>query len=234
MKIYKSYGTTIKDLDEKKGIVTVYANAFNNEDSDGDISIPGSFKKTLQESFKRLKWFLNHNPTQLLGVPIEGKEDEHGLLMTGQLNMQKTIAKDTLEDYKMFAEHGRTLEHSIGVQAIKRCDDDRRKVKEWKLWEYSTLTSWGANSMTPLVGIKDAKADGDNAREILDYYDNTIRYLQSIMRKGSYTDERFKQIDKKLKELKTLVQPGNSPTDGADFDPIKYLNDNLTLLKCRN
>ncbi len=39
--------------------------------------------------------------------------------MVGQLNLEKQIGRDTLADYKLFAENGRTLEHSIGVKAIK-------------------------------------------------------------------------------------------------------------------
>lgn len=61
-----------------------------------------------------------------------------------------------LEDYKLYAEYGKTLEHSIGVKAIKRDDKDKRIVKEWSLWEYSTLSSWGANPQTFLIDIKNA------------------------------------------------------------------------------
>ena len=33
----------------------------------------------------------------------------------GELNMKKEVSRDTYEDYKLYAEHGRTLEHSVGV-----------------------------------------------------------------------------------------------------------------------
>ena len=112
------YKTKANDLDEAKGIVTVAVNGIGIVDSQNDISMPGSFNKTLKENIARMKWFLNHDTTQLLGVPLEGEERDGNLVMVGQLNLAKQIGRDTLEDYKLYAAAGRTLEHSIGVQAI--------------------------------------------------------------------------------------------------------------------
>ncbi len=194
MKQYKDFNSQIKDLDEK-GRVLVAANAIGNVDSDNDISKEGSFDKTLREGFKRVKWLLNHGDI-LLGVPIEGKQNGKYLEMLGQLNMKKQISRDIYEDYKLYAEHGKTLEHSIGVNAIKwSMKDDVREVTEWKLWEYSTLTRWGANEDTPMLGIKEAKSNGD-----------ALQLLDLMLRKGKYSDERFNLIENKIKELKSLMQ----------------------------
>lgn len=100
MKQYKDYTTVIKDIDEK-GRVLVAANALGNVDADKDISMEGSFQKTLKDNFSRLKWFLNHDRDILLGVPVEGKEKYPYLEMLGQLNMKKQISRDTYEDYKL-------------------------------------------------------------------------------------------------------------------------------------
>lgn len=194
MKQYKDFNSQIKDLDEK-GRVLVAANAIGNVDSDNDISKEGSFDKTLREGFKRVKWLLNHGDI-LLGVPIEGKQNGKYLEMLGQLNMKKQISRDIYEDYKLYAEHGKTLEHSIGVNAIKwSMKDDVREVTEWKLWEYSTLTRWGANEDTPMLGIKEAKSNED-----------ALQLLDLMLRKGKYSDERFNLIENKIKELKSLMQ----------------------------
>lgn len=194
MKQYKDFNSQIKDLDEK-GRVLVAANAIGNVDSDNDISKEGSFDKTLREGFKRVKWLLNHGDI-LLGVPIEGKQNGKYLEMLGQLNMKKQISRDIYEDYKLYAEHGKTLEHSIGVNAIKwSMKDDVREVTEWKLWEYSTLTRWGANEDTPMLGIKEAKSNED-----------ALHMLDLMLRKGKYSDERFNLIENKIKELKSLMQ----------------------------
>jgi HK97 family phage prohead protease len=199
--MYKDFETKIEDVDEK-GQVLVAANALNNVDSDKDISNPGSFTKTLKENFSRVRWFLNHNKEQLLGVPMKGWEEGVYLKMLGQLNLKKEIARDTYEDYKLYAEHGRSLEHSIGVNAVKeKKEGDFRRVFEWKLWEYSTLTSWGANDMTPMLGIKEFKGLQDE-----------IDWLEIKMRKGNFTDDRFKEIEKHLQILRSLSTEPDTAT----------------------
>ena len=184
------------DLDEASGIITVAANAFGNIDSDRDISMPGSFSRTIKENFARLKWFLNHNREQLLGVPLEAKETDAYLQVRGQLNMKKQIGRDTYEDYRLYAENGLSLEHSIGVDAIKFIEDREnnvRKVTEWKWWEYSTLTSWGANDRTPMIEMKSLDLLPD------------LAFLELKMKKGNYTDETFIEIEKSIYRIKSLL-----------------------------
>lgn len=195
------YPSQIKDLTEK-GMVKIAVNAFNNEDSDGDISMPGSFKKTLTEHFDRVRWFLNHDTTQLLGVPVKGYEEGRHLVMEAKFNLEKQIAKDTYQDYKLYAEHGKTLEHSIGVQAMQyEIDRERgiRRVKEWKLWEFSTLTSWGANQDTPLLGIK--------------------AMLEQMQANKDYSDQRKRAIENAYESL--FIEPARTTREGeADFKKL--------------
>lgn len=200
MKQYKDFETTIKDVDEK-GRVLVAANAIGNVDADKQISETGSFDKTLKENFHRLKWFLNHDKNLLLGVPIEGKQVDSQLQMLGQLNMKKQLSKDTYEDYKLYAEYGKSLEHSIGVEAVKAdSGKEVQRVFEWKLWEYSTLYSWGANEMTPMLGLKSQK---DIA--------GTIDFLDIMFKKGNYTDKRYSEIEQLMIKLKSLsTEPDDS------------------------
>lgn len=179
--------TRTNDVDEK-GIVTVAVNGIGIEDSDGDISAKGSFNKTLKENFPRVKWLYNHDRTVLLGCPIEGKEMDGNLVMTGAINLKKQIGRDVLEDYKLYAEYGKTLEHSIGVRAVKRDDKDKRIVKEWALWEYSTLSSWGANPQTFLIDIKNM--EGDTVRDHIEFLKKALS-----MR---YSDEKLKELDMNL------------------------------------
>ena len=190
------YKTKANDLDEAKGIVTVAVNGIGIVDSQNDISMPGSFTKTLSENIARMKWFLNHDVTQLLGVPLEGAEKDGNLVMVGQLNLAKQIGRDTLEDYKLFAAAGRTLEHSIGVQAIKRDKEDPRKVLEWKMWEYSTLTNWGSNPQTFLVGIKNDSPGDVRAN---------IEFIRQAL-KMRYSDARLKLYEMKLDMLNKALE----------------------------
>jgi hypothetical protein len=191
MKQFKTFGTQVKDVD-KKGRVLVAANAIGNVDSDRDRSMSGSFNKTIKDNFPRLKWFLNHDTTKLLGVPIEAAERSAYLQILGQLNMNKQISIDIYEDYKLYAEYGRTLEHSIGVEAKKsKMVDNVREVYEWMLWEFSTVTGWGSNPDTPMLSIK-------SANEVYD----EIQWNETRLKKGNYSDATFKKIDLYLTKLK--------------------------------
>ena len=190
----KSLSYQVKDLDEAKGIVTVYINAFNNEDSDGDISAPGSFKRTFKNNISIIKHLLNHNGDYLLGLPLELKEDTRGAIAVSQMNMKKQIVKDVFEDYRLFAEMQRSLDHSVRVRAIKRDTDDERIVLEWRLWEYSTLYTWGANPDTPMIDIK------------------SMDELEVMMRDGNYSDEKAKIIEETYNKLKQLISdPQDTP-----------------------
>ena len=214
----KDFGSQIKDLDSAKGIVTVYINAFNNEDTDGDISEPGSFKRTFRHNGHRIKHLLNHDIWKLIGVPLKLWEDEIGAIARSQLNMNKELGRDVFEDYKLYAENGKTLEHSVRVYPVKRSTEDNRRVIEWKLWEYSTLYGWGANEETPLIDLKNL--DEINLTEIL-------ADLELMLSKGNYSDTRGKAIEEKYEQLKALINdtqkdPSGTPkTDpqGTHSDP---------------
>lgn len=219
MKQSKEYKSKIEDVDEK-GRVLVAANAIGNVDADSDRSLNGSFDKTLKENFNRLKWYLNHDKNLLLGVPIEGRQEGKYLKLLGQLNMKKQISLDTYEDYKLYAEYGKSLEHSIGVEAIKwTMNEEIRDVGEWKLWEYSTLTSWGANWDTPLMGMKS-----------LNEIPNAIDWLDLKLRKGNYSDKKFELIEKELILLRSLcTEPDISthqtkPNDSENFQILTIHN----------
>ena len=205
------YETKALDVTEK-GIVTVGVNGIGIEDAQHDISMPGSFKDTLKEDINKMRWFLNHDTRQLLGVPLSGEEKDNNLIMTGQLNLNKQIGRDILEDYKLFRDAGRTLEHSIGVKALARDEEDRRKVLKWRMLEYSTLTGWGANPQTFLVGIKSATSE--QIREAVDF-------IRLAFKQHGYSEERLKNYDMELNLLLKSLAGGlvvTCPCCGYQFD----------------
>lgn len=206
------YKTKANDVDEK-GIVTVAVNGIGVKDSQGDISMPGSFDKTLTEHIHKMRWFLNHKTDQLLGVPLSGKEENGNLVMVGKINLEKQMGRDVLADYKLYAENGRTLEHSIGVSAVKSDEADKSKVLEWKMWEYSTLTAWGANPQTFLVNIKSATRE---------QVEEAARFLSKAAEgKYGHSDERLNSFDMELKKLLKALDGANivkCPYCGKEFD----------------
>lgn len=217
--MYKNVKSSVKDVDNT-GRIVVAANAFGNVDSDKDVSMRGSFTKTLKEHFDRVRWYLNHKTDQLLGVPIEGIETPDYLQIVGQLNLKVQIGRDIYEHYKLFAEYGKSLEHSIGVDAIKYNDDQGiRKVSEWKLWEYSTLTSWGANPNTPVIAIKE-----NNPLAAIDW-------LELIIKKGNFSDETFMSIESTLESLKSLMEPEQTTPETQPIGLVDMADISTTFIK---
>jgi HK97 family phage prohead protease len=224
--LFKNLEYQVKDLDTEKGIVTVYINSFNNQDSDGDISLPGSFKRTFKNNGQTIQHWLNHDRDKLIGVPIKFYEDDFGAIAVSQLNINKQLGRDVFEDYKLFAAHDKTLQHSVRVQPIK-FEEDRagdkysRRVSEWKLvMEFSTLYGWGANQQTPLIDIKSL---GD---------------LELMMTEGNYSDEKARLIEETYNKLKKLlnnqdiIDPPDTPeTDPSTLDTrlVKYFYDKLKI-----
>lgn len=197
---FKSLSTDIKDLDEKQGIVVAYAAVYGNQDSDGDISMPGSLTKTVKDHFKRIRVLKDHNPTQMLGVPLEiDTNDSYGLGTKTQFNMSKDISKDMFSDIQLMMENGLNAELSIGFGKTIRDAKDARKIKEYTfLGEYSFLSSWAANSLATVQGIK----------SVQNYYG-----VMEILQKSynlPYSDKRLVQIEALLKSLTT--EPVHEPT----------------------
>jgi HK97 family phage prohead protease len=192
----KSISHEIKGLDEEKGIVEAYANVYNFEDSDGDISAPGSFKRTVNNNAKRIKVLKDHMPHVKLGVPLEmDAEDPYGLRTVTQFNMEKAVSRDMYYDIKLDLQNGTNAELSIGYQTMKRDSSNKKIITEYKLYEYSFLSAWGANERSVATGAKSYDELSHKAR-----VDETTRFLTEMFNL-QYSDERLKRIEKMLESL---------------------------------
>ena len=202
---FKQLSYDLKELDEGKGIVTAYANAYNFKDSAGDISAYGSFDKTVSENFKRIRVLKDHNPTMMIGVPLMiDTKDTYGLLTTSQFNMQKDLGRDMFQDVKLMHENNLNAELSIGYKVMQRDVKNKSIINEYKLMEYSFLSSWGANELSTVQGIKSIKS--------------TYGILELIEKSYNldYSDDRLRQIETLLKSLSN--EP--SETDTLNEKPI--------------
>lgn len=195
----KQLSYELKDLEEEKGVVIAYANAYNFKDSDGDISAFGSFDKTVQENFKRIRALKNHNPREMVGVPLKiDTKDEFGLLTTTQFNMKTELGRDLFQDVKLMHENGLNAELSIGYKVLKRDEKSKSIITEYQLMEYSFLTSWGANQLSTVQGVKSIKS---------------VYGIMELIEKSydlPYSDTRLLQIENLLKSLSD--EPSESDT----------------------
>ena len=155
--IYKNL-SEFRDIDDATGIIKGYANVYNVKDLDGDISLPGSFSKTVGERAKKIKIFKNHSP-QLVGVPLElDIADTYGLGLTAKMLMDTDTGRDTFHEVKFLHENGFECGMSIGGWIIKRNPKNKAEVVEYKLKEISVLTTEEpANQLSLVNAVKAVK-----------------------------------------------------------------------------
>ena len=97
-----------------------------------------------------------------------------------------------------------------------------RRITEYKLLEYSTLSFLGANENTPCVGIKSESAI--TLKE-------EITLLDEMLRKGDYSDEKFKQIETKISEIQNKIKEFNSLTIEEPLKDTQEIVEPDTLFK---
>ena len=216
---FKNITHEITDLDEKKGIVVAYANVYDVKDSDGDISAKGSFVKTSTENYQRIGVFKNHNPNISLGIPLElDAKDSYGLRTVTKFDTSITDGQDMYNHIVFKKENNRNTELSIGYEVMKRDEKNRAIITEYKLWEYSFLTHWAANSASIVEDVKSLKTRHDILDTLCKMYDR------------NYSDQTIQQIEKILKSLDNKEPfESNTPTDEPTPEQIKE-----TLIKAFN
>lgn len=205
---FKQQSIEVKDLDDSKGIVVAYANAYDYKDSDGDISAKGSFDKTVNENYKRIRVLKDHNPRVSLGVPLNiYTKDNFGLLTTTKFNLSKEVSRDMFSDIKLMTENGLNAELSIGYNVLNRDAKNKSIITEYKLMEYSFLTSWGANQLSTVQDVKSIKGHYG----ILELIEKSYNL--------DYSDTRLKQIEQLL-----ITLTDKEPSKKADTSNGKPLN----------
>ena len=218
--LYKNHKSKVLSADVK-GIVTVQISAFGNKDAHGDVMAANAYNKTLSESFNRMKWFVNHGHDTygyaLVGVPVSYNITPTGVEITGQVNTEQEVGRDILSDYLLYAQHGTSLEHSVGIDVIKRDEKDAAISTEVRLWEFSTLTTWGANHLTPLLDVKSAGTSENDNIQITSYLDSVAMYAELLTKSEFHAEKHVKNVIEKLEKLYKLAdllkqQPGQ-PTD---------------------
>lgn len=195
---YKSFELELKDVDAKKGIVSGYFSAFGMVDSDGDIMMPGAFKRSINDwgpdGKGRIKHLLNHNPSQPLGKITSLKEDSYGLLYTSQIGTHQ-LGKDFIK----MVESGLIGEHSIGFRTLQEQKGDMgNELRDVMLFEGSSLTAWGANENTPLIGMKSLKS--------VEKMQDEIRAFDKFIRNSDASEETIDLCLIKVKQLAQAIE----------------------------
>ncbi len=226
---YKSFSLGFKDVDQKQGIVTGYFSNFDSKDSDGDVIRKGAFTKSIMENGPegkgRVKHLFNHDPGKPLGVITVLKEDDYGLYYESKVGTHSLG-----QDFMKMVESDLIKEHSIGfitVKESKNTKDNFNEIFEVKLYEGSSLTSWGANEYTPLLGVK-----GVTVQDISD----RIKAFEKFVRNTDATDETIELCLLQIKQLGELVESVTTqPVETVEpEEEAKKLREAIILLTIEN
>ena len=217
---YKSFNLEVKDVDTKQGIVSGYFSAFGNVDSDGDIMMPGAFKRSIQdwgpEGKGRIKHLLNHDPSKPLGKIQVLKEDNYGLYYESKIGSHALGA-----DYVKMIESGLIAEHSIGFKTLREQKaNEGNQIHEVMLFEGSSLTSWGANEATPLLGMKNMGT--------IEQLQDQIKSFEKFIRNSGVTDETIDLCMLKVKQLAEMVERMSS-TKAVDETPAQQKEETISV-----
>ena len=144
------------------GLFSGYASVFEEIDSYRDIVKRGAFEKTLADTESKgravpILW--QHDASKPIGVYTELKEDEHGLYVEGQLNMDVQQAREALSLLRQKALSG----ISIGYNSVRYDTDVKsgvRRLYELKLFEASLVTFPACDSAR-VTDVKTILADGN-------------------------------------------------------------------------
>ena len=142
------------------GEFLAYASVFGNIDSYGDIVVKGAFANDLlrwKESGNNIPVLFAHNmadPDLNIGHVVEAIEDDNGLLVRCQLDLESPKAKQV---YRMIK--GRRIDQmSFAYDVIdgapaQKDGEDVYEIRDLKLYEVSVVTV-GANSETEILAVK--------------------------------------------------------------------------------
>jgi HK97 family phage prohead protease len=201
----KSFDLAVKDVDMNTRTIVQAYTRYNIIDSDGDIGRKGMFNKTWSENMSRIKHLLNHDTTKPLGR-VEKMWDDSEYAYG-----QSKIGTHSLgDDFMKMAESGLITEASYGYKVMKEQKGrEGNELLEVKLWEWSSLTAWGANQYTPIISL----TKGYNKAEQEDKIASRIKALERFCKNTTATDETIQLLLLELKQLQQLFIDNQKTTE---------------------
>lgn len=190
---HKSARFKVKSADEinsGEGIIEGYASVFNNQDSYGDVVLPGAFTeslKALADTGRVLPLLYNHDANNIVGEVQHAAEDEHGLFVRCRFDMDDASAAKIFRSVKARRLDGlsfafRVLDGELG----KVLDDDVFFIRAAEIFEVSVVLV-GANNEARIDSVKSAEpreksdAAADSRAELLSSLtDKGAEYLRVL------------------------------------------------------
>lgn len=240
----KAAGT---DDDLGDGEFEAYASVFGNEDSYGDIVQPGAFNRTLGEWKQRgdtIPVLWGHDmsdPFANIGGLTSAEEDDHGLKVRGQLDLDNPTA---LQVFRLMK--GRRTNRMSFAYAVRDSeqDGDNTLLKDLELYEVSVVQV-PANDLAEVLTVKSASqallkagrslsSKNETAlREARDAIDSVLSSLGDGDEDQDKASGQSKAKPSASGEERTSAKPsvpGEEPKTGPSVDDLAAMYDYSAML----
>lgn len=167
----------LKALDDTPGGFKGYGSVFGTVDSYQEVVDKGAFKESLKkDGLPALLW--QHRSDQVIGVYTKAVEDEHGLYIEGQLNMDTQQGREAYALLKQGALNGLSIGFRPLVEEVNK-ETGVVHLKKVRLYEVSIVT-FPANEDATVNAVKSAP--------------DTIREFEKFLRDGGYSQSDAEYI----------------------------------------
>lgn len=215
--VIKSAKAPFTEMDDISGMLIGYANVYDIEDLQGDISQVGSFIKTVTENKAKMKVYKNHNKDFFVGVPKElDANDPYGLRVGAKMIMNTDIGRDAYHESKFLVENGFESGFSIGGWTMKRSKSNKKIITEYKLDDISVLTRMQANQLSMVDMVKSLQEESGLTQ---------LQFWNAITK--AYDNHKFSDsIIKSLEEFLSL----NEKDEPLDVDTHKSIEPTASII----
>lgn len=192
----------LRAIDGEEGIVEGYAAVWGTVDSYDSTFMRGCFSKTLSERGGRVKVLWNHDEDEVIGIPLEIKEDDKGLRVRLRLILSVPKAADVFELVKA----GAVDTFSFGFRTIKDAYvDGIRQIKEVALYEVSPVV-FEANPAAQITGVRNMVPNEFRAEDFAQTYADMDlarrHYLLMSVLDATLSDIWWKERDPEMAKAK--------------------------------
>lgn len=208
----KNLNIEIKEVSES-GVFSGYGSVFGNVDSYGDVVDKGAFTRTLKNRNSPVKLLWQHRGDEPIGVFTEIVQDDKGLSVKGQLNLEVQRGKEAYSLLRQGALDGL----SIGYATVKdKIVNGVRFLKEVKLYEISLVT-FPANEAAQVNSVKN---DFNSLFDTLN--EEQKRTVMAELRQMALSEEHT-DSDEEGGEVKAVIDAMDDLlNDLADSDFLDY------------
>lgn len=202
-----------------------YVAVFYNEDSYGDIIVPGAFKESLASS-RKVKLLWQHDMEYPIGSFTKMEEDEKGLYVQGRINLGTEKGREAYALMKAGDVDGL----SIGYFARRWSYDEEKGIRylmDVELFEASVVT-FPANEIATITDVKSKISECE-----------TVRDAEKLLQTLGMSRKEAKQMIACIKELPSLrdanesggVHKNQDSRDADSGESLKACLSNIEAMK---